>query len=112
MRLVKLVGDLPNVTYLLANNRRPVTEALESPRIKSSEYVEKIVQIEHRMPEVAPERLSRLLTEVIDSAIKDLPEERLDQERYSEIHRRIVEPLVQTPRHLAQLSKLCRSTLK
>jgi hypothetical protein len=48
MRMVKLVGDLPGVTYVLSYDRRPVVESLTSPGISGDEYLEKVVQVEHR----------------------------------------------------------------
>lgn len=56
VRLVKLVGELPNVSYLLAFDRRRVEAALEDGRA----YLEKIIQVPHDLPFVAPATLRQI----------------------------------------------------
>ena len=111
MRMVKLVGDLPGVTYVLSYDRRPVVDALTSTGISGEEYLEKIVQVEHRLPEVARDRLTVMLLEEINAAVRDVPDEYLDGDRLPEILAKIIQPLVSTPRHIRRYANALRLTL-
>lgn len=104
MQMVKLVGDLPGVTYLLAFDPRPVEEALTSAGIDGHEYLEKIVQVEHILPTVSEERLYGMLDRELTSALAHLPQDRLDSSRWSTVYEQIVRPLVTTPRHVRRLT--------
>jgi len=111
MRMVKLVGDLPGVTYVLSYDRRPVVAALTSSGISGEEYLEKIVQVEHRLPEVLRDRLLTMLTHELNVAIRDLPDERLDADRWPEVAAKIIHPLVTTPRHVRRYGNALRIAL-
>ena len=74
--------------------------ALDDEGISGSDYLEKIVQVEHRLPEASPDRLTAMLQEELDRALKDVPQDRLDAERWVAVHDEIVRPLVDTPRHI------------
>jgi predicted KAP-like P-loop ATPase len=100
MRMVKLVGDLPAITYLLAFDPEPVTAALKAEGIDGRQYLEKIVQVEHRLPAIPADRLDAMLRSAIQSAIAGLPDERLDGPRWDDVRERIIRPLVRTPRHV------------
>ena len=99
MRMIKLLGDFPNVTYLLAFVRDAVRSALTAGSTDGGEYLEKIVQIEYRLPEPPAEMLEAVLVDSIDRAIGDVPAHRLDPHRWEPIYREIVRPLVSRPRH-------------
>lgn len=99
MRVVRLVGDFPNVVYLLAFDREPVVDALTAGGINGADYLEKIIQVEHWLPDPAPDRLSAMLEEETNAALGDR-RERVNAQRWPEIFRRIIEPLVRTPRHV------------
>jgi predicted KAP-like P-loop ATPase len=76
VRLIKLVGDFPNVTYLLSYDRGPVERALGDTRDEGATYLEKIVQVVHDLPEPPPEAIQRILLEelqVIVEAIQTGP---------------------------------------
>ncbi|HZV75514.1 MAG TPA: P-loop NTPase fold protein [Conexibacter sp.] len=62
MRLVTLVGDLPNVTYVLAYDRVRVEAALSERYGNGGEFLQKVVQVSHDVPAPSPDRLLRLLT--------------------------------------------------
>jgi hypothetical protein len=111
MRMVKLVGDLPGVTYVLSYDRRPVAAALSAEGIDGSEYLEKIVQVEHRLPEPSRDRLHDLLVGTINEVIGPLPNERLEGERFSRVFKAIIWPLVETPRHIRRFGNALRLSL-
>ena len=111
MRMVKLVGDLPGVTYVLSYDRRPVVAALSSKSISGHEYLEKIVQVEHRVPEPGRERLMAMLGSELDAALVDEPQDRLDPDRWPEVFAKIIQPLITTPRHVRRYSNALRLAL-
>jgi hypothetical protein len=108
MRMVKLVGDLPGVTYVLAYDRRPVAAALDSEGISGDEYLEKIVQVEHTLPEVARDRLTAMLIDQVNLALSGVPDERVDADRWPEVLEKIIKPLVTTPRHARRYANALR----
>jgi len=103
MQMVKLVGDLPGMTYLLAFDARPVQAALDGPELKGAEFLEKIVQVQHVLPAVSDERLWAMLIRELN-AVFGARAARIDSSRWSEIERKIVRPLVRTPRHVRRLT--------
>jgi predicted KAP-like P-loop ATPase len=104
MRMIKLVGDFPRVTYLLAFDRHPVEHALAVGGISGADYLEKIVQIEYRLPEPPAEKLQQLLIKRINLAIADVPPGRLDGQRWPAMFDRIIEPLISRPRHIKRFT--------
>jgi hypothetical protein len=72
VRLVKLVADFPNVTYLLAYDAETVAEAI-GPDIKTGRaYLEKIVQVTHALPEISDWPLVVLLQTELDAALQPI----------------------------------------
>jgi predicted KAP-like P-loop ATPase len=72
VRLIKLVADFPNVTYLLAYDAGKVSEALGSDAKAGREYLEKIVQVTHTLPEISDVPLIVLLQTELDAAIASI----------------------------------------
>lgn len=70
LRLVKLVADFPNVTYLLAYDARRVARAISADEQEGRDYLEKIAQVTHDLPEISAEPLIRLLTTELDAVIE------------------------------------------
>jgi hypothetical protein len=61
VRLIKLVGDFPNVTYLLSYDRAPVERAVGDSLEEGAAYLEKIVQVVHDLPEPPPDAIQGIL---------------------------------------------------
>ncbi|MDQ4142988.1 MAG: KAP family NTPase [Actinomycetota bacterium] len=73
VRLVKLVGDFPNVTYLLSYDREPVERALGETPAEGSTYLEKIVQVVHDLPDPPPEAVQQMLLEELQAVVDAIP---------------------------------------
>ncbi|HTC72172.1 MAG TPA: P-loop NTPase fold protein, partial [Solirubrobacteraceae bacterium] len=72
MRLVKLVADFPNTTYILAYDKHRVAQALEQDGERDGQqFLEKIVQLTHEVPPIHPRRLRELLNTAIGAAVDD-----------------------------------------
>lgn len=101
VRIVKAVGDLPNVGYVLAWDQEYVTEALRSANVPRAEsYLDKIVQV--RLPLPAITRQARI--SLIDEAVAKLPSEAREphfprsDERLSHIYYAGLRELLEQPR--------------
>ncbi len=74
LRLVKLVADMPNTTYVLAADHSRVREVVA--RGKSVDYgqayLEKIVQLPVFLPPITPEIVQRLTKAAIATVLKDV----------------------------------------
>jgi len=85
-QLIKVLGNLPNIIYLVAFDKNIVIKALEKEQEGSGfEYLEKIVQVPFEIPPVPKEEVYRLLFSQLDELIKDIPEERWEQTYWGNI---------------------------
>lgn len=74
IRLVKLVGDLPRITYVLAFSRERVEGALGAgadPALGRG-YMEKIVQIEHHLSGASSDRLLDITMVELRASLRDI----------------------------------------
>lgn len=66
IRIIKAVGDLPNVAYVVAWDHSYVTEALGAANVpQSRSYLDKIVQIRMPLPALSISARSRLVNDAI-----------------------------------------------
>jgi predicted KAP-like P-loop ATPase len=105
VRLVKLVGDLPNVTYILSFDRERVEQALGAPesdpdraRARGRAYLEKIVQSRHDVPPLRPQTIIRFMAEHIDAALEPYGERRWHAHDWSNMLSLALRHMVHTPR--------------
>ncbi|MFA6435974.1 MAG: P-loop NTPase fold protein [Candidatus Gracilibacteria bacterium] len=69
-QIVKSLGDLPNIVYLLAFDRVVVVEALAKVQTeKGNDYLEKIIQMPVVVPHVSKEQIQPILFEKLDKVI-------------------------------------------
>lgn len=108
-RLVKSVGRLPNVMYLLAYDRQ-LAEKIVTQRYPSEgpHYLEKIVQASFELPE--PSRLS--LEKEFERRLYSIIEEKeFEDEVYSaNLFREIIAPEIKTPRDVLRILNPLRVT--
>jgi predicted KAP-like P-loop ATPase len=72
VRLVKLVGDFPNVTYLLSYDRGPVEAALGRTPEEGSMYLEKIVQVVHDLPDPPRQAILAILLDELQVTVDSI----------------------------------------
>lgn len=105
MQMVKSVGELPNVTYLLSYDKEIVWSILKQPsNCSSSHFAEKIIQHEIDLPIPKQGFLLKLLDEEIEFILKDIP----GSTRWSYIVRDGVRRWIKTPRDVVRLSNAVR----
>lgn len=102
-RLVKSVGRLPNVIYLLAFDRQ-IAERIVTDRFPSEGpgYLEKIVQ---RFFELPPPLLDKLREQLVETSIEIMgsPDAR-ETTRFWNVFQDVVAPLIRTPRDVVRLT--------
>ncbi len=108
-RLIKSVGRLPQVMYLLAYDR-DVTERAVSLRYPSEgpHFLEKIVQAGFELPKPERDSLITLLGNQINQIIND--KEIKDETRFGNLFHAIVVPEIRTPRDAIRLSNAFSTT--
>ena len=102
-RLVKSVGRLPNVIYLLAYDRITTEKAVK--RRYPSEgihYLEKIVQADFDLPEANQHELTRMLECQIAEILGDVESD--SQVHLGNVLYSVVAPEIRTPRDVLRLS--------
>jgi predicted KAP-like P-loop ATPase len=101
MRMVKTVGRLPNVIYLLVYDRAIVWKALDGDVEKvGPRFAEKIVQQEIELPRPSKDALLSMLDEEISFLSKHIP----DSLRWEYIVRDGVRRWIRNPRDLLRLA--------
>jgi hypothetical protein len=111
VRLVRLVGDFPNLVYVLAFDLIQVESALGSSREEGRAYLDKIVHISHTLPPVRPEDLTAVLTSALSRVIPEPAAYRFAQERYVEVFWSDVRPLFSTVRDVRRFANVLPTTL-
>jgi KAP family P-loop domain len=105
--LVKSVGDLPNVLYLLAYDQQLINEMLPRPPLNlRSDFLEKIVQYEAPVPMREPEVLPTMLLNLVNRIFpeqSDSTEEEFSR-RFGIAFHFGVRPYIRQPREIARLA--------
>jgi type II secretory pathway predicted ATPase ExeA len=94
MRLVRLVGDFPNVVYLLAFDAGHVADVLSNgDREDGRRYLEKIVQLAYEVPAIGRTELNGLLAQEIERSLAALPAP-VPARDFSDVIDGVIAPLV------------------
>ena len=106
VRIIKAVGDLPNVGYLLAWDTTYVSTALQSLNIpKSDSYLDKIVQVRMALPSLSSSAREQLINDAIDTlapeAIKGLFPN--DKDRLTELYLHGLREVLEQPRDFTRV---------
>lgn len=108
-RLIKSVGRLPNVIYLLAYDRNTTEKAVEERYpSEGAHYLEKIVQAGFDLPEPNQHKLISLLESQIAEVLGDLDSD--SSVRFGNMFHAVVAPEIQTPRDVLRLSNALKIT--
>lgn len=106
IRIIKAVGDLPNVGYVLAWDAKYVQLALDSASVpQSNAYLDKIVQVRMPLPSLSISAKESLINEALDS----LPKEALinyfpnSKNRISSLYFSGLRELLEQPRDVTRL---------
>ena len=110
-RVVKAVGDFPNVIYLLAFDKKVAITALaQAQGVPGEEYLEKIVQVPFELPLPDQTMLQKLLFERLDEIMVDTPEEGFDHAYWAQVYFRGISTFIGTPRDVVRFTNTLRVT--
>lgn len=106
VRIVKAVGDLPNVCYVLAWDSAYVCDALKAANVpKAESYLDKIVQVRLPLPKLSISAKGRLVDEAInalDPAAR-APHFKGDDRRLSSLYFSGLREMLQQPRDIMRV---------
>lgn len=98
-QLVKQVGDLPNIIYILAMDREIINNALsEVHQTDGNEYLEKIIQVPFEIPELKRTRLHDIFFSKLNIVICKLPGIIWEQNYFDRVFQYCIAPYIQTIR--------------
>jgi predicted KAP-like P-loop ATPase len=101
--LVKSLGDLPNVVYLLCFDRKVVTQALsQGANAVHLDFLEKIIQVHLQLPLIWSSDRDELLFARLNAITEGY--ELHDAERWARVFRDAVAPYFETPRDVGRLA--------
>lgn len=106
VRIIKAVGDLPNIGYVLAWDAAYVEAALKSADVASADiYLDKIVQVRMSIPALSNSARARLFNHAFDSLQADTKASYFDgdQELLPELYQSGLRQLLDQPRDIARL---------
>jgi hypothetical protein len=107
MQMVKSIGRLPKVTYLLSYDREIVWDALDCGRNRTGpRFAEKLVQQEIELPKPAP----NALLSILDREISFLTAQTADSARWQYIVRDGIRRWIRSPRDVVRLSNAIKFT--
>jgi predicted KAP-like P-loop ATPase len=100
--LVKGLGDLPNVVYILCFDEARLSELISNAlRLNGNEYLEKIVQYPVHLPPLDPGDLSRLLDADLQQLLPGLDDS--DRQRLGRAWFSVLRHYLRTPRDVRRL---------
>jgi predicted KAP-like P-loop ATPase len=103
-RMVRYVGDLPNVHYVLAFDRGVVAKALSGVTGADGErYLEKIVQAPFDLPRPTATSLREILTTRLQTVLAETDPALFEAQYWSDVLFHGVFPFIRTPRDVVRL---------
>lgn len=112
VRLVKLIGDFPNVTYLLSYDREPVARAVGDDISEGEAYLEKIVQVVHDLPEPPLEAVIRIFLEELQSIVDSAATGLFSEEDWQNVFPAGMRPFFRTLRDVRRYLNAVPVTLR
>lgn len=111
IRIIKAVGDLPNLGYVLAWDSTYVAEALKGVNVPQAEsYLDKIVQVRMPLPSISLSARSRLINGALASIDPDALKSRFkdDESRLSSLYFAGLRELLEQPRDVTRVFNTVR----
>ena len=100
MRLVRLTSDLPNVIFLLAFDGGRVARSLGDNEIEGRQYLDKIVQISHDVPNVREAILPGTLLPWLDELLRGRELGQVDKDVWGRVFYDVIKPMLGNLRHV------------
>lgn len=99
-QLVKQVGDLPNIIYLLSMDRGVVTNALsEIHKCDGNEYLEKIIQVPFEIPELSKDKIEKIFLDRFHKVVANaMSNPIIDHDYFNLVFTNCIAPYINTIR--------------
>lgn len=110
MRLVRLVGEFPNTTYLVACDRTRVQLALDREGAGQN-YLDKIIQAPYDLPQIEPQTLNQFFTTTLNGVLAKEKHGPFSKEDWDNIYQLGIFPLLSTPRDVKRVCNGVRMAL-
>lgn len=112
-KLIRLVADFRNTTYVLAVDRQHVEKVLtERHKIDGRKYIEKIVQVAFDIPPAEPATLAQFFSTELDKVVSPVPEEEWNSERWQELYLAALRHFFRTSRDIVRYVNGARLNLR
>jgi predicted KAP-like P-loop ATPase len=112
-RVVKAVADFPNVTYLMAFDKRVVTRSLGELQGGSGEdYLEKIVQVPFELPLVDRLSIRSFFSEALGPVLAGVESKDFDQVYWGNVFIEGIDKFLETPRDVVRFTNTLAVTLR
>ena len=111
IRIIKAVGDLPNLGYVLAWDSTYVAEALKNVNVPQAEsYLEKIVQVRMPLPSISLSARGQLINNALTSIHPEALKSRFkdDESRLSSLYFAGLRELLEQPRDVTRVFNTVR----
>lgn len=106
-QLITSVARFPNTTYLLVFDKEIVVEALKNVQSGNGhDYLEKVIQMPIRIPDVQRSDLRNVLFERLDEIINDFKELGFNPKHWQQLFGSCVDPFIT---HLRDINRLCNA---
>lgn len=103
-KLVKSVADFPKTDYLLAFDKKAVTEIMDSDyHGLSQRYLEKIIQMLFDIPQLDKSKIRNFFLSALDDILSKTPEYLLDMDHFSRIFWLGIDPFLNSFRDAKRL---------
>jgi hypothetical protein len=109
-KVIRLVGRLPNVHYLLAFDEQSIIDGLKATSVavdagRAMAYLEKIVQVRVDLPELHAADIDALVAETWETVLAPYPGSvsAEDRERFDRMYRRYLRSAIRQPRQVVRL---------
>jgi predicted KAP-like P-loop ATPase len=113
MKLVRLVGSLPKVIYLLAYDHSRVVQALSEGNQQGEEYLEKIVFNAYQIPQIHKSFIQDALISGLNEILSEFSIQVADDPaRVSEVIHHVLLPSMKTLRNVKRFLASCRPVCK
>jgi len=103
-KLVKLLADFENITYVVAIDFSQVNSMLSLRPKEAPKYLEKIFSSIIEVPELPPELLKSFTISEFGRILSGTDyEKRIDQKHWEKVYSEVIQPIVKTPRDVKRI---------
>ncbi|MEX0928676.1 MAG: P-loop NTPase fold protein [Candidatus Babeliales bacterium] len=111
-KLVRLIASFPNISYILAFDRKRVEKALSEDGLAGRAYLEKILQAAIDLPFIPNEVINQEIFAAIEGAIPKFDlREPFNEEVWPNVFMEIIRPLIQNMRDIRRYASALHMTI-